>query len=103
VNRPFSGVDADVLNEKGRPVKSGHRVSTMEVESALVDHNAVAEAAVIGQNHDIKGQAIAAFVSVKAGVDGSSALMDQLKGHVTTWLSAPRPRSSTVWPPGPTG
>jgi len=39
---------------------SGHRVSTMEVESALVDHKSVAEAAVIGKSHDIKGQAIAA-------------------------------------------
>src|SRR6266851_1542108 len=47
---------------------SGHRVSTMEVESALVDHKAVAEAAVIGKMHDIKGQAIAAFVTVKEGV-----------------------------------
>ena len=47
---------------------SGHRVSTMEVESALVDHPAVAEAAVIGRPHDIKGQAIAAFVTIKHGI-----------------------------------
>ena len=46
---------------------SGHRVSTMEVESALVDHPAVAEAAVIGRTHEIKGQAIAAFVTIKIG------------------------------------
>ena len=46
---------------------SGHRVSTMEVESALVDHPQVAEAAVIGRPHEIKGQAIAAFVTIKDG------------------------------------
>ena len=54
----------------------------MEVESALVDHQKVAEAAVIGKRHDIKGQAICAFVSVKSGVDGSDTLIDELKGHV---------------------
>jgi acetyl-CoA synthetase len=67
---------------------SGHRVSTMEVESALVDHKSVAEAAVIGKNHDIKGQAIAAFVTVKGGVDATSALMDELKGHVAKKIGA---------------
>ena len=67
---------------------SGHRVSTMEVESALVDHKSVAEAAVIGKNHDIKGQAIAAFVTVKSGVDGSPALMDELKAHVAKKIGA---------------
>jgi acetyl-CoA synthetase len=67
---------------------SGHRVSTMEVESALVDHKSVAEAAVIGKNHDIKGQAIAAFVTVKGGVDGTPALMDELKSHVAKKIGA---------------
>jgi len=67
---------------------SGHRVSTMEVESALVDHKAVAEAAVIGKNHDIKGQAISAFVTVKGGVDGTPALMDELKSHVAKKIGA---------------
>jgi acetyl-CoA synthetase len=67
---------------------SGHRVSTMEVESALVDHKAVAEAAVIGKSHDIKGQAISAFVTVKGGVDGTSALMDELKSHVAKKIGA---------------
>jgi acetyl-CoA synthetase len=46
---------------------SGHRISTMEVESALVDHPAVAEAAVIGKSHEIKGQAVSAFVTLRAG------------------------------------
>ena len=67
---------------------SGHRVSTMEVESALVDHKSVAEAAVIGKNHDIKGQAIAAFVTVKGGIDGTAALMDELKSHVAKKIGA---------------
>ena len=61
---------------------SGHRVSTMEVESALVDHPKVAEAAVIGRPHEIKGQAIAAFVTIKDGHQGSKELMEELKGHV---------------------
>jgi acetyl-CoA synthetase len=67
---------------------SGHRVSTMEVESALVDHKSVAEAAVIGKSHDIKGQAIAAFVTVKGGVDGTPSLMDELKSHVAKKIGA---------------
>jgi len=62
---------------------AGHRISTMEVESALVDHQKVAEAAVIGKAHEIKGQAICAFVSLKAGVDGSNSLIDELKAHVS--------------------
>jgi acetyl-CoA synthetase len=61
---------------------AGHRISTMEVESALVDHQKVAESAVIGKAHEIKGQAICAFVSLKAGVDGNNALIDELKSHV---------------------
>jgi acetyl-CoA synthetase len=61
---------------------AGHNISTMEVESALVDHSAVAEAAVIGRTHEVKGQAIAAFVSLKEGVHGTSELAGQLKDHV---------------------
>ena len=67
---------------------SGHRVSTMEVESALVDHPAVAEAAVIGRSHDIKGQAIAAFVTIKAGIDQKDALKDEIKAHVAKKIGA---------------
>jgi acetyl-CoA synthetase len=66
----------DVLNV------AGHRIGTMEVESALVDHPQVAEAAVVGRTHEIKGQAIAAFVTVKEGVQPSEALMIELKEHV---------------------
>jgi acetyl-CoA synthetase len=63
---------------------SGHRLSTMEVESALVDHPGVAEAAVVGRAHDLKGTAIAAFVTIKDGHRASSgvALVDELKEHV---------------------
>jgi len=62
---------------------AGHNISTMEVESALVDHPAVAEAAVIGKTHDVKGQAIAAFVILRSGFEGSDALITELKAHVS--------------------
>ena len=61
---------------------SGHRLSTMEVESALVDHQEVAEAAVIGKKDDIKGEAIAAFVTLKEGTEGNAGKVDELKKHV---------------------
>ena len=72
----------DVLNV------SGHRIGTMEVESALVDHHAVAEAAVVGKSHDIKGQAIAAFVTVKDGVTGTPDLAQELRAHVADKIGA---------------
>ncbi|MEP7306917.1 MAG: acetate--CoA ligase [Acidobacteriota bacterium] len=68
----------DVLNV------AGHRVGTMEVESALVDHPSVAEAAVVGKPHEIKGTAIAAFVTVKDGVNATPELAQELKQHVVT-------------------
>ena len=67
---------------------SGHRVSTMEVESALVDHPAVAEAAVIGRTHEIKGQAIAAFVTIKAGITATEDLKNEIKAHVAKKIGA---------------
>ena len=54
----------------------------MEVESALVDHQQVAEAAVIGKQDDVKGEAIAAFVTLKEGINGSPEKIDELKKHV---------------------
>jgi acetyl-CoA synthetase len=66
----------DVLNV------SGHRIGTMEVESALVSHPDVAEAAVIGINHKIKGQAIAAFVTLVGEKEGSNKLIKELTRHV---------------------
>jgi acetyl-CoA synthetase len=67
---------------------SGHRVSTMEVESALVDHPAVAEAAVIGRPHEIKGQGIAAFVTIKAGIPQTEDLKKEIKEHVAKKIGA---------------
>ena len=61
---------------------SGHRLSTMEIESALVDHKAVAEAAVIGKHHEIKENAVVAFVSLRAGSTGNPELLKELKEHV---------------------
>ncbi len=64
---------------------AGHNISTMEVESALVDHPAVAEAAVIGKQHELKGQAIAAFVTLKGD---EHAEIDELKSHVAKKIGA---------------
>jgi acetyl-CoA synthetase len=72
----------DVLNV------AGHRIGTMEVESALVDHSAVAEAAVVGRAHDLKGQALAAFVTLKEGRQGTDALREELKQHVSKKIGA---------------
>ncbi len=72
----------DVLNV------AGHRIGTMEVESALVDHPDVAEAAVVGRTHDLKGQAIAAFVTLKEGRTQSAALRDELREHVVRKIGA---------------
>jgi acetyl-CoA synthetase len=67
---------------------AGHRIGTMEVESALVDHPSVAEAAVVGRAHEIKGQAIAAFVTLKEGKHGSKDHADILKDHVVKKIGA---------------
>jgi len=67
---------------------SGHRIGTMEVESALVDHKKVAEAAVIGKSHEIKGQCIVAFVTLKEGVALDSQLEEELKQHVAKKIGA---------------
>lgn len=66
---------------------SGHRLGTAEIESALVSHPAVAEAAAIGLSHDIKGQAIHCFVLLRAGFTGSAELAEELRQHVSTHLS----------------
>lgn len=72
----------DVLNV------AGHRIGTMEVESALVDHHAVAEAALVGRADELKGQAITAFVSLREGHDPSADLGNELKQHVTDEIGA---------------
>jgi acetyl-CoA synthetase len=61
---------------------SGHRISTIEVESALVDHPAVAEAAVCGRADALTGQAIVAFVTLKGGQEGSVEMLEELRDHV---------------------
>ena len=61
---------------------SGHRIGTAEVESALVSHTNVAEAAVVGMPHELKGQGIYSFVTLNAGVEGSDALKKELTTHV---------------------
>jgi acetyl-CoA synthetase len=72
----------DVLNV------AGHRIGTMEVESALVNHPAVAEAAVVGRTDELKGQAIAAFVSLREGFEPSPDLQEELRRHVAGEIGA---------------
>ena len=67
---------------------SGHRIGTMEVESALVDNQKVAEAACIGKEHAVKGQAVVAFVTLKDGVDMSDDVVVELKAHVVGKIGA---------------
>jgi acetyl-CoA synthetase len=76
----FMGRIDDVMNI------SGHRISTTEVESALVDHPSVAEAAVVGKLDDMTGQAICAFVTLRGAQNGSPALADELRAHVAERL-----------------
>ena len=72
----------DVLNV------AGHRLGTAEIESALVSHPSVAEAAVVGPPHELKGQAIVAFVTLKAGVDAGAELKKALADHVVKEIGA---------------
>ena len=72
----------DVLNV------AGHRIGTMEVESALVEHPAVAEAAVVGRAHELKGQALAAFVTLREGKHPSLELRDELRDFVAEKIGA---------------
>jgi len=72
----------DVLNV------AGHRIGTMEVESALVEHPAVAEAAVVGKAHELKGQSVCAFVTLRDGFKKSGELRDELREFVTMKIGA---------------
>jgi len=72
----------DVLNV------AGHRIGTMEVESALVEHPAVAEAAVVGRSHELKGQALAAFVTLRDGRRQSPELREELRSFVAAKIGA---------------
>ena len=79
---------------------SGHRMGTAEVESALVAHPAVAEAAVVGYPHDIKGQGIYAYVTLKAGFEPSPALQTQLRQTVREQIGAIASPDVIQWAPG---
>jgi acetyl-CoA synthetase len=67
---------------------SGHRLGTAEIESALVSHEAVAEAAVVGRPDELKGQAISAFVTLEGTRSGSDALKDELRAHVASEIGS---------------
>jgi acetyl-CoA synthetase len=67
---------------------AGHLIGTMEVESALVEHPAVAEAAVVGKTHELKGQALAAFVTLREGRTPSTSLRDELRDFVAEKIGA---------------
>src|SRR6185369_15664334 len=72
----------DVLNV------AGHRIGTMEVESALVEHHSVAEAAVVGKTHELKGQALAAFVTLREGNRATLELREELRQFVADKIGA---------------
>jgi acetyl-CoA synthetase len=78
---------------------SGHRISTIEVESALVDHQDVAEAAVAARFDATTGQAIVAFVTLKAGKDGSVAKLEELRDHVAKKIGAIAKPANIVFTP----
>ena len=78
---------------------AGHNISTTEVESALVSHPAVAEAAVVGRADPVTGQAIAAFVTVRGGVVGDEALLQDLRNHVAETIGPIAKPKSIVFTP----
>jgi len=79
---------------------SGHRMGTAEVESALVAHKSVAEAAVVGMPHDIKGQGIYAYVTLKTGVEKTDALKKELIAHVRTVIGPIATPDKIQWADG---
>ena len=78
---------------------SGHRLSTIEVESALVDHPAVAEAAVCGRNDAVTGQAIVAYVTLKSGIEGTVEMLEELRNHVAVKIGAIAKPANIVFTP----
>ena len=78
---------------------SGHRISTIEVESALVDHHDVAEAAVCGRADPLTGQAIVAFVTLKGGEDGSVERLEELRNHVAVKIGPIAKPANIVFTP----
>ena len=84
----------DVLNV------SGHRLGTAEIENALVEHSLVAEAAVVGYPHDIKGQGIYAFVTLMQGIEGTDKLLSELNNLVRSEIGAIAKPDIIQWAPG---
>ena len=78
---------------------SGHRLGTAEIESALVSHESVAEAAVVGFPHDIKGQGIYAYVTLKTGIEGNAELNDSLLKTVSALISPIAKPEVIQWAP----
>jgi acetyl-CoA synthetase len=78
---------------------SGHRISTIEVESALVDHQEVAEAAVCARGDERTGQAIVAFVTLKGGEEGSVEKLEELRSHVATKIGPIAKPANIVFTP----
>ena len=78
---------------------SGHRIGTAEIESALVDHHSVAESAVVGYPHDIKGQGIYAYVTLKNGIQESDALRQELVQHVRKLIGPIATPDKLQWAP----
>jgi acetyl-CoA synthetase len=79
---------------------SGHRMGTAEVESALVSHEKVAEAAVVGMPHEIKGEGIYAFVTLNLGVEATDALKKELINHVRKEIGPIATPDKIQWAPG---
>ncbi|MEM9305616.1 MAG: acetyl-coenzyme A synthetase, partial [Pseudomonadota bacterium] len=79
---------------------SGHRMGTAEVESALVAHEAVSEAAVVGYPHDIKGQGIYVYVTLKAGLEATEELRKELRTWVRTEIGPIASPDLIQWAPG---
>jgi acetyl-CoA synthetase len=78
---------------------SGHRISTIEVESALVDHPRVAEAAVCGRSDALTGQAIVAYVTLKGGDEGSVEMLEELRSHVAEKIGPIAKPANVVFTP----
>jgi acetyl-CoA synthetase len=76
---------------------SGHRMSTAEIESAIVSHPKVAEAACIGQSDEDSGQAVAAFVTLEGGLDGSDELVDEIREHVAKRIGKLARPKRVIW------
>jgi acetyl-CoA synthetase len=76
---------------------SGHRMSTAEVESAIVSHPKVAEAAVIGQSDEDSGQAICAFVTLQGDLEGTDVLVEEIRGHVSVKIGKLARPKRIIW------